>query len=77
MNPMDLVKAFIGGGGTPEQFLTQKILGNNANPMINNLIKMAKGGNNQSVEQFARNMFNEQGRNFDKEFAEFMNNFKR
>jgi hypothetical protein len=45
--------------------------------MINNLIGMAKNGDTQGVENFARNLFNERGRDFDKEFAEFMNNMKR
>lgn len=47
----------------------------NKNPMINNLVTMAKTGNTQGVEQFARNMFKEQGRDFDKEFADFKHQF--
>ena len=46
------------------------------NPMMNNLIRMAKSGNIQDVENFARNVFREQGRDFDTEFAEFKKNFK-
>lgn len=41
------------------------------NPMIKNLIGMMKSGNPQGVEEFARNLFKEKGRDFDKEFSEF------
>lgn len=46
------------------------------NPMIKNLIAMINSGNPQGVETFARNLFKEQGRDFDKEFSEFRKNFK-
>ena len=77
MDAITLLKAFVGGGGTPEQFLTQKLLGNVSNPMVNNLFNMAKSGNKESVENFARNIFNERGRDFDKEFSDFMNQLKK
>lgn len=48
----------------------------NTNPMISNLIKMAKEGNSKGVEEFARNICKERGRNFDDEFSKFMSNFK-
>lgn len=38
----------------------------NGNPMINNLIQMAQNGNQQGIENFARNVFKEQGKDFDK-----------
>ena len=60
----------------PRQIIAN-ILNKNQNPMINNLIGMAKNGDTQGVENFARNLFNERGRDFDKEFAEFMNKVKR
>lgn len=43
---------------------------------VNNLIQMAQKGQTKEVEEFAKNLFKEQGRDFDKEFAEFMKNFK-
>lgn len=46
------------------------------NPMISNLVGMAKSGNSQGVESFARNLFKEQGRDFDKEFTEFKKSIK-
>ena len=30
----------------------------------------------QGIEEFARNYYKEQGKDFDKEFSEFMDNFK-
>lgn len=46
------------------------------NPMIKNLINMIESGNPQGVETFARNLFKEQGRDFDKEFSEFRQKYK-
>ena len=59
----------------PQEIL-QKAIASNTNPMINNLVKMAKEGNTQAVETFARNLFKEKGRDFDKEFGDFMNKYK-
>ena len=73
MAPIELLKAFITKGGTPQQLLQGTPI---QNPMINNLINMAHNGDVKSVEEFARNVFKEQGRDFDKEFAEFKNTFR-
>ena len=72
MNPMEIIKGFMAKGGNPEQLLMKAIAGNKGVPMINNLMNMAKNGNKQGIENFARNYFSERGRDFDKEFAEFM-----
>lgn len=62
----------------PQQLLTNFMQqNNNDNPMIKNLIAMAQRGDNKAVEKFARNLFKEQGRDFDKEFSDFMKSFKR
>lgn len=58
----------------PQEIL-MKTVTNNSNPMILNLVKMAKEGNSQGVETFARNLFKEKGRDFDKEFGEFMSKY--
>lgn len=76
MNPLNILKNFMGKGGNPQQLLMKAIGGNNSNPMINNLIQMAQSGNTQGIENFARNFFKEKGRDFDKEFAEFMQSMK-
>lgn len=46
------------------------------NPILKEVINKAQNGDNKGVETFARNLFREQGRDFDKEFSQFMNNFK-
>jgi hypothetical protein len=61
----------------PQQLLMNFMQQRNNNPMINNLINMAQKGNVAEVEKFARNLFKESGRDFDKEFSSFMQNFKR
>lgn len=76
MNPIQLIKMFIGKGGTPEQFLGQALIGNK-NPMFSELMNMAKNGDQQSIENFARNVFKEQGRDFDSEFSDFIKQIKR
>ena len=75
MNPIEMIKGFIGKGMNPQQILGN-VMKNNSNPVFNNLIEKAKEGDTQGVENFARNLFKEQGRDFDKEFAEFRKNFK-
>lgn len=74
-NPIEMIKLFMGEHKTPEQIL-QKMMKDNGNPVLNNLINMAKTGDSKGVENFARNIFKEKGRDFDKEFSEFMSNFK-
>lgn len=59
----------------PQEML-KKAINNNKNPIINNLVQMAQKGDTKGVEQFARNLFKENGRDFDKEFSQFMSNFK-
>lgn len=73
-NPIQMIKALM-GKNSPEQIATQ-LMNNNSNPLLTNLINMAKKGDTKSVEEFARNIYKEQGRNFDEEFSEFMKNIK-
>ena len=75
MNPMETLKQFIGRGATPQQILSN--IPNNSNPMIKQLMQMASSGNMDGIETFARNLFKERGRDFDKEFSEFMTQIKR
>ena len=77
MNPIDILKGFMGKGGNPQQLVQKAMLmNNNNNPMISNLISMAQSGNSQGIEQFARNYCKERNIDFDKEFNSFMSNFK-
>lgn len=52
------------------------IIKGNTNPITKNLLEMAEKGDKEGIEQFARNLYKQQGKDFDKEFSEFMNNFK-
>ena len=61
---------------TSPKELVQKAVGNNKNQTINELVKWAENGDAKDLENFARDAFKEQGRDFDKEFSEFMKNFK-
>lgn len=60
----------------PKQ-LAMNMVKQNSNPMIANLIKMANEGKTQGIEEFARNIMQEMGMDFDSEFANFMQLFKR
>lgn len=72
-NPIQMIKTYM-GMNSPEQIIYQMI--GKSNPMVNNLIQMAKDGNSKELENFARNYCKERGKDFDKEFSSFMSNFK-
>ena len=74
MNPVQMLQSFLGRGMSPQQIINQ--MSGNKNPMITNLMNMMQNGNSKGVENFARNIFKEKGRDFDKEFGEFKKNFK-
>lgn len=80
MSPFETIKNFLNNGGSLqnaiEKAMQKTVQNNNANPMFINLIKMAEKGDSKGVENFARNLFKEQGRDFDKEYSEFKKNFK-
>ena len=63
MNPIQMVKNMI----------MNKQLNN---PVLREVITKAQNGDTKGVEEFARNFLKGQGRDFDKEFGEFMKNFK-
>lgn len=73
-NPMQLMN-MLKGIKDPKEAVINMVKSNN-NPMIKNLVEMAEKGDKQGVENFARNLFKEQGRDFDAEINEFMKNFK-
>lgn len=77
MNPMNMLRMAMSGGRNPQEVVKQLI--GNGNPMLNNLVKMAEEGDYQGVENFARNLCKEQGRDFDSELKQLQNligNFK-
>lgn len=73
-NPMQIMQ-LIKGFKNPKEAVFKMLEGNN-NPIMKNLVEMAKKGDKEGIENFARNLYNQQGKDFDKDFSEFMNNFK-
>lgn len=73
-NPIEMIKSFM-KQGNPQQ-LVERLVMNNTNPMLRQLVEKAKNGDSKGVEEFARNIYKQQGRDFDKEFSQFMSNFK-
>ena len=73
-NPMQFMN-MLKGIKSPKDAVINMIKTNN-NPMVINLVEMAENGNSKGVEDFARNLYAQQGRDFDKEFSDFMKNFK-
>ena len=71
-NSIQMIKNIINSPNPQE--IINKMAGNNA--ILLDLITKAKNGDKNSIENFARNLFKENGRDFDKEFAQFMKNFK-
>jgi hypothetical protein len=72
MNEINMIKNLVSKGGNPQQIIMDNLLKNNSNPMITNLLNMAKNGDAKGVENFARNLFKDKGRDFDSEFSNFM-----
>ena len=77
MNPMQMLQMLMKKGNNPQQMVEQMIQGMGGdNLMIGNLIQMAKNGNKQNIEQFARNICKSKGIDFDTQFADFMKQLK-
>lgn len=76
VNPMQLLQ-MIKGGSNPQQ-LIMSVLDQQAqqNPMYANIMKLAKNQDSAGLEKIARNLAQERGIDFDKEFANFKQNFK-
>ncbi len=75
MNPLQLI-GMMRRSGNPQQFLINMLeQQSGGNPMFANLITLAKNNDTQSIEQIARNILKERGLDFDKEFADFRNQF--
>jgi hypothetical protein len=51
--------------------MVMNMLKNNSNPIFANLIQLAEQNNTKELENFARNYYKEQGKDFDKEFEAF------
>ncbi len=74
MNPLNMIKGMMGISNPKD--IVMKLLSQNNNPIFNNLMQMMEKGDDKGIEQFARNICKEKNIDFDKQFGEFMNNFK-
>lgn len=71
VDPMRLI-AQIKQGKNPQQLMIQILEGEaSTNPIMGNLLAMAKENRTADIEKFARNLAKEQGIDFDKEFSQF------
>lgn len=61
MNPQQLVMSFL-----------QQQQGNN--PILQNAVNLAQGGNSSALQMIARNLASQKGINFDQAFSDFQNN---
>ena len=73
-NPISMIKMIM--GKTSPKDMAISMLKNNSNPMLSNLIDMVNKGDTKGIEEFARNICKEKNIDFDKDFTDFMNNFK-
>lgn len=75
LNPLTLMGLI--KNGNPQQVATQLIQNNFSNdPMAQNLLQMGQRGDVKGLEQFAKQYFNQQGRDFNLEMDKFMNVIK-
>lgn len=76
INPMQLIQ-MIKGGQNPQQ-LVMNILQQKGqtNPILNNAMNLAKNGNQSALETLARNLTEQRGLDFDKQFGNFKNQLR-
>ena len=72
-NPTQFIN-MLKGIKNPKEAVINMIKSNN-NPMLKNLVEMAEKGDTKGVENFARNFYAQQGRDFDQEFDNFKSMF--
>lgn len=62
-------------GQNPQQLMLSVLEGQAGTPLTNNLLKLAKKGDTAEIEKIVRNLYAQQGRDFDSEFKAFKNMF--
>ena len=71
VDPVQLIMQ-IKQGKNPQQLMLDILEGEaSSNPIMGNLLTMAKENRTADIESFARNLAKEQGIDFDKEFSRF------
>ena len=76
--PTDLMQfiALLKNGNPQQTMINMLSQMSNGNPVLSNLLQLAKAGDTKSIEQVARNIVKEKGMDFDKEFQNFKQNLK-
>ena len=73
VNPVQLIQ-MIKRGYNPQQLMISMMENQmRGTPMGDNLLKLARENRGAEIEQIARNLYSQQGRDFDKEFLAFKN----
>lgn len=71
LNPIQLI-GMMRKSGNPQSFMINMLESQGeGNPMIANLVTLAKNNDEKAIEQIARNVMKERGLDFDKEFEDF------
>lgn len=71
VDPIQLISQIRNGKNPQELMLGILETEASTNPIMGNLLTMAKENRTADIEQFARNLAREQGIDFDKEFSQF------
>lgn len=69
-NPLQFIMNMMRSGGNPEQLIAQMLQEQN-NPMSANLLQLARKGDSAGLESIVRNLCQQRGIDFDKEFKIF------
>lgn len=72
MQRIQQISQMMGGIKNPET-LAKMMAKKMNNPIANNLIKMAEQGKGEEIHNFAKNMCNERGINFDEQYNSIAN----
>lgn len=73
--PFEMLK-LIKNGGNPQQLVLSMLQERTqGNPVLENLLSLAKNNDQNGIENFARNLLKENGMDFDKEFKSFRETF--
>ena len=76
VNPMQLIQ-LIKNGNNPQQLIMNILQQQGGdNPILNNAMNLAQRGNISGLEMIARNIAQQKGLDFDKEFSNFQSYFK-
>ena len=75
MEAMEIIN-MIKNGQNPQQIVMSILEGNlKETPMGANLLELAKNKNTPEIEKIARNLYEQRGLDFDKEFSAFKQQF--